>query len=65
LLYLFTEREIYPNGSKIRQLFDGKRLCLISSTKPELQVDMWLANHPFYNKSQIMVDEAKVELRNL
>jgi ribosomal protein L31 len=43
-------------------LFDGKRLCLISSTKPELQVDMWLANHPFYNKSQIMVD-AKVELR--
>ena len=29
-------------------LCDGKPLGLIGSTKPELQVDMWLANHPFY-----------------
>ena len=43
-------------------LCDGKPLGLIGSTKPELQVDMWLANHPFYTKSQVMVDsEGRVE----
>jgi len=41
---------------------DGKPLGIIGSTKPELQVDMWLANHPFYTKNQIMVDsEGRVE----
>ena len=43
-------------------LCDGKPLGLIGSTKPELQVDMWLANHPFYTKSQVMIDsEGRVE----
>ena len=41
---------------------DGKILCLIGSTKPELQIDIWLANHPFYTDSQIVVDsEGRVE----
>ena len=43
-------------------LCDGKPLGLIGSTKSELQVDMWLANHPFYTKSQVMIDsEGRVE----
>ena len=43
-------------------LCDGKQLCLIGSTKNELQIDMWLANHPFYTKSQVMIDsEGRVE----
>ena len=43
-------------------LCDGKPLCLVGSTKPELQIDMWLANHPFYTKSQVMIDsEGRVE----
>ena len=43
-------------------LCDGKSLCLIGSTKKELQIDMWLANHPFYTKSQVMIDsEGRVE----
>ena len=43
-------------------LCDGKLLCLVGSTKPELQVDIWLANHPFYTNSQVMVDsEGRVE----
>ena len=42
--------------------FDGKPLCLTGSTKPQLQVDMWLGNHPFYTESQILVDsEGRVE----
>lgn len=41
---------------------DGKTLCLIGSTKEELQIDLWLANHSFYNDSQIVVDsEGRVE----
>lgn len=43
-------------------LCDGKPLCIVGSTKKELQVDMWLANHPFYTKSQVMIDsEGRVE----
>lgn len=41
---------------------DGKLLCLVGSTKPGLQIDTWLANHPFYTKSQVMIDsEGRVE----
>ena len=43
-------------------LCDGKPLCLIGSTKQELLIDIWLANHPFYTKSQVLVDsEGRVE----
>ena len=43
-------------------LCDGKPLSITSSTKQELQVDMWLANHPFYSKSQLIIDsEGRVE----
>ena len=43
-------------------LCDGKPLCFIGSTKKELQLDIWLANHPFYTKSQVMIDsEGRVE----
>ena len=54
---------IHPKWFKTTQvLCDGKPLCLISSTKSKLQIDLWLANHPFYTNSQIMVDtEGRVE----
>lgn len=43
-------------------LCDGKPLSTTSSTKKELQVDIWLANHPFYSKSQLIIDsEGRVE----
>lgn len=43
-------------------LCDGKPLSITSSTKNELQVDMWLANHPFYSNSQLIIDsEGRVE----
>ena len=55
--------EIHPtwfHDTKIQ--YDGKLICLIGSTKPELQVDLWLANHPFYTNSQVLVDsEGRVE----
>ena len=55
--------DIHPNWSQSAPVFyDGKPLCLIGSTKKELQVDIWLANHPFYTNSQVMIDsEGRVE----
>ena len=43
-------------------LYDGKPLCTVGSTKKEVQVDIWLANHPFYSSSQTLIDsEGRVE----
>jgi len=55
--------EIHPKWfEKTPVLYDGKLLCLIGSTKRELQIDMWLGNHPFYTNSQVIVDsEGRVE----
>ena len=55
--------ELHPEWfSRTPIVCDGKTLCLIGSTKPELQTDMWLANHPFYTDSQVVVDsEGRVE----
>jgi len=55
--------EIQPTWFKDAPIFcDGKPLSLIGSTKRELQVDIWLANHPFYTDSQVLIDsEGRVE----
>ena len=55
--------DIHPTWFTATPVFcDGKLLCSIGSTKSELQLDMWLANHPFYTKSQVMIDsEGRVE----
>ena len=43
-------------------LCEGKTLCSIGSTKPQLQLDVWLGNHPFYTDSQTLIDsEGRVE----
>ena len=55
--------DLHPTWSKNTPvLCDGKPLCLIGSTQRELQVDIWLINHPFYTNSQVMIDsEGRVE----
>ena len=60
---IMPKKDLHPEWfSETAVLCDGKPLGLIGSTKPELQVDMWLANHPFYTKSQVMIDsEGRVE----
>jgi len=54
---------IHPNWFKDSLIIcDGKPLCLLGSTKQELQIDIWLANHPFYSDSLVLVDtEGRVE----
>lgn len=58
-----SKSKIHPNWvAKTPILCDGKPLCFIGSTKKELQVDVWLINHPFYNESQTIIDsEGRVE----
>ena len=55
--------DIHPNWFGNAPVFyDGKPICSLGSTKKELQVDIWLANHPFYTNSQVMIDsEGRVE----
>ena len=55
--------DIHPKWSEQTVvLCDGKPLCSIGSTKRELQIDTWLANHPFYTNSQVITDsEGRVE----
>jgi large subunit ribosomal protein L31 len=49
----------FPNAPV---LCEGKTLCSIGSTKPQLQLDVWLGNHLFYTNSQTLVDsEGRVE----
>ena len=48
---------IHPKWFNDTPIFcDGKPLCLVGSTKNKLQADIWLANHPFYTNSQVMID---------
>nr|YP_009308927.1 ribosomal protein L31 [Toxarium undulatum]AOS86670.1 ribosomal protein L31 [Toxarium undulatum] len=55
--------DIHPKWFEKAPIFcDGKPLCFIGSTKKELQIDVWLINHPFYTESQTIVDsEGRVE----
>jgi large subunit ribosomal protein L31 len=58
-----AKSDIHPNWFPDAKIIcDGKPLCSIGSTKRELQIDIWLANHPFYTNSQVMIDsEGRVE----
>ena len=41
---------------------DGQLIMTVASTKPELQVDIWSGNHPFFTGSQKIIDtEGRVE----
>lgn len=41
---------------------DGKYIMTVGSTKPELHVDIWAGNHPFFTGSQRIIDtEGRVE----
>jgi large subunit ribosomal protein L31 len=57
------KKDIHPNWFENAIVYcDGKPICTVGSTKKDLQVDIWLANHPFYNTSSTVVDtEGRVE----
>nr|WDB00098.1 ribosomal protein L31 [Cyanidium sp. THAL103] len=49
----YNESKIYCNG---------KLVMITGSTKPQINVDVWSGNHPFYTGSQKIIDtEGRVE----
>ena len=49
----------YPDAKVIH---DGEVIMTVGATKPELHVDIWSGNHPFYTGQQRLVDtEGQVE----
>ena len=51
--------EWYPEAKVIH---NGEVIMVVGSTKPELSVEIWSGNHPFYTGQQRLVDtEGQVE----
>ncbi|MBD1909607.1 MULTISPECIES: 50S ribosomal protein L31 [unclassified Leptolyngbya] len=49
----YPEAKVYCNGEVV---------AIVGSTKPELHVDVWSGNHPFYTGTQKIIDtEGRVE----
>jgi large subunit ribosomal protein L31 len=55
--------EIHPEWYPDAKVYcDGKMIMTVGSTKPELHVDVWSGNHPFYTGTQKIIDtEGRVE----
>ena len=54
-----TEESWYPDAKVI---CNGEVVMTIGSTKPEMNVDVWSGNHPFYTGTQKIIDtEGRVE----
>ena len=49
----------YPDA---KVLCNGKEVLVLGSTKPEMRVDVWSGNHPFFTgQSKIIDTEGRVE----
>nr|YP_011007254.1 50S ribosomal protein L31 [Scytothamnus australis]WAM64683.1 50S ribosomal protein L31 [Scytothamnus australis] len=57
------KKNIHPNWfNETKVYYDGQLIMIVGSTKPELHVDIWSGNHPFYTGSQRIIDtEGRVE----
>nr|BDA97794.1 ribosomal protein L31 [Rhodomonas sp. NIES-698]BDA98760.1 ribosomal protein L31 [Rhodomonas sp. NIES-1730] len=57
------KKDIHPKWHDEAKVYcDGQLVMTVGSTKPELSVDIWSGNHPFYTGSQKMLDtEGRVE----
>jgi large subunit ribosomal protein L31 len=57
------KKEIHPNWFDETNVYcDGQLIMKTSSTKPNLYLDVWSGNHPFYTGSMKTLDtEGRVE----
>jgi large subunit ribosomal protein L31 len=60
------KKDIHPELFENSQVFcDGQLIMTVPSTRPELHVDIWSGNHPFFTGSKKMLDtEGRVERFN-
>jgi large subunit ribosomal protein L31 len=54
---------IHPTWYPDAKVFcNGKEIMTVGATQPELHVDVWSGNHPFYTGNQKIIDtEGRVE----
>ena len=57
------KKEIHPKWyTDAKVMHDGEVIMTVGSTRPELTVEIWSGNHPFYTGQQRLVDtEGQVE----
>jgi large subunit ribosomal protein L31 len=56
------KKELHPEWYNTKVFCDGKLVLEVGTTKPEMIVDIWAGNHPFYTGSQKIIDtEGRVE----
>lgn len=57
------KKNIHPKWYDDTKVYcDGQLIMTVGSTKPQLNVDIWSGNHPFYTGSQRLLDtEGRVE----
>nr|YP_010443880.1 ribosomal protein L31 [Chattonella marina]UTE94767.1 ribosomal protein L31 [Chattonella marina] len=57
------KKDIHPQWFTDTKVYcDSQLIMTTSSTKPELKVDIWSGNHPFYTGTQRIIDsEGRVE----
>lgn len=57
------KKDIHPEWyPEARVICNGEVIMTVGSTKPELHVEIWSGNHPFYTGQQRLVDtEGQVE----
>lgn len=58
-----SKKNIHPQWFNDTKVYcDGQLIMTVGSTRPELNVDIWSGNHPFYTGSQRIIDtEGRVE----
>ena len=57
------KKDIHPEWyEKCSVYCDGKLVYSVASTKPELNVDIWSGNHPYFTGSKKLLDtEGRVD----
>jgi large subunit ribosomal protein L31 len=60
---IMPKKEIHPKWYPESKVYcDGQLIMTVGSTRPELNVDIWSGNHPFYTGTQRLLDsEGRVE----
>lgn len=57
------KKHIHPHLYESSKVYcDGQLVMTVCSTKPELHVDVWSGNHPFFTGSKKILDiEGRIE----
>src|SRR5258706_16072037 len=51
------KKNIHPKWNKDSKIiYNGKAIMTVGSTIPEMHVEIWSGNHPFYTGKQTLVD---------